>query len=273
MELQFKQVFVGKQYQAAQDKKARDKDRKAQGKMANNKFLTTETSQYPPISNRRSPLSDISHIPTPESRSTDCLLDSPKATDRDVDDEFLPIQRLLERPIEVLDLTGEDLPPGQPESPRQQPMAETDGHLQDNLHPDDQNPSCVGSASARDPTPSSACLESGGIEAPEATPQHARVLSNTFSSCGATATNYEAADLDMADGDLLSGEWEGEIVEEVIDNGILKYMIAWVPTLEPEENVGLKMKEVWEAKKAALLGSSEGGKDRIKWRKKRPGKD
>lgn len=26
-----------------------------------------------------------------------------------------------------------------------------------------------------------------------------------------------------------------------------------MPTLEPEENVGLKMKEVWEANKAALL--------------------
>ena len=57
----------------------------------------------------------------------------------------------------------------------------------------------------------------------------------------------------MADDDLQPGEWEGEIVEEVIDNGILKYMIAWLPTLEPEQNVGLKMKEVWEAKKAAML--------------------
>ncbi len=123
MELQFKQVFVGNEYQAAQDKKAKDKDKKAQGKKAN-KFPTTETSQHPSLSNRRSPLSDISHI------LTDGLLGSPKATDRDVDDEFPPIQRLLERPIEVLDLTGEDPPPGQPESPRQQRIAETDGCLQ-----------------------------------------------------------------------------------------------------------------------------------------------
>ena len=47
-----------------------------------------------------------------------------------------------------------------------------------------------------------------------------------FSSCGAIATTYEAADLDMADDNLLPGEWEGEIVGEVIDKGILKYMIA-----------------------------------------------
>ncbi len=123
MGLQFKHVFVGEQYQAAQDKKARDKDRKAQGKMANNKFPTTESSQQPS-------LSDISHIPTPESRLTDGLLDSPKATDRDVDDEFPPIQRLLERPVEVLDLTGEDPLPGQLKSPQQQPIVETDCHLQ-----------------------------------------------------------------------------------------------------------------------------------------------
>ena len=140
MELQFKHVFVGKEYQAAQDKKARDKARKAQGKMTNNKFPTIETSQQPSLSNRCSPLSDISRIPTPESRPTDSLLSSPKATDQDIDDEFPPIGRLLsstsigrsrlERPIEVLDLTGGDHPPGQPESPRRQPIAETDSHLQ-----------------------------------------------------------------------------------------------------------------------------------------------
>ncbi len=70
----------------------------------------------------------------------------------------------------------------------------------------------------------SACLESGGIETPEAAPHYARELSNAFSSCGAIATNYEAAELDMADDD--PGEWEGEIVREVIDTGILKYMIV-----------------------------------------------
>ena len=92
-------------------------------------------------------------------------------------------------------------------------------------------------------TPFSACLKSGGIETPEATPQHARELNNAFGSCGATAINYEAADLDMADDDLLPGDWEGDIVREVIDKGILKYMIAWVPVLEPEANVGLEMKK------------------------------
>ena len=108
-------------------------------------------------------------------------------------------------------------------------------------------------------TTPSACLESGGIKIPVATPQHARELSNAPSSCGATATNYEAADLDMADDDLIPGEWEGEIVGEVIDKGItlLKYMIAWVPILEPEANVGLEMKKAWEAEKAAMLAPKE----------------
>lgn len=54
---------------------------------------------------------------------------------------------------------------------------------------------------------------------------------NKFSS--ATATNHEVADSNMADGNIPLGEWEGEIVEEVVHNGILKYMIVWVPTLEP----------------------------------------
>jgi len=80
-------------------------------------------------------------------------------------------------------------------------------------------------------------LESGGIETPEATPQYARELRNSFSSCGAIATNYEAADLDMEDDDLLPGEWEGEIVGEVIDKGILKYMIAWC--------LFLNLKQTW----------------------------
>ncbi|KAL2017180.1 hypothetical protein VTK56DRAFT_2500 [Thermocarpiscus australiensis] len=69
-------------------------------------------------------------------------------TDQDVDDKFPQIERLLGRPTEVLDLTEEDPPLGQPESPRQQPMAETDGHLQDNLFSDNQTLSHVGPASA-----------------------------------------------------------------------------------------------------------------------------
>lgn len=32
--------------------------------------------------------------------------------------------------------------------------------------------------------------------------------------------------MDIADDDLLPSEWEGEIVEEVIDKGKLKYRIA-----------------------------------------------
>ncbi len=62
--------------------------------------------------------------------------------------------------------------------------------------------------------PPSTCLESGGIETPEATPHYARELSNAFSSCGAIATNYEAADLDMADDDLLPGEWEARLLRK-----------------------------------------------------------
>jgi hypothetical protein len=93
-ELQFKQVFVGKEYQAAQDK------------MADNKFSITKTN---------SPLSDISQIPAPESRPTDGLRNSLKVTEWDVDDEFPPIQVLLVRLTKVIDLTGENPPLGQPE--------------------------------------------------------------------------------------------------------------------------------------------------------------
>ena len=46
----------------------------------------------------------------------------------------------------------------------------------------------------------------------------------------------------------------------MVNKGILKYMIAWVPTLEPEENVSLKLKEVWKAKKAAMLAPREDSK-------------
>ena len=128
MELQFKQVFVDKEYQTAQDKKAKDKDRKAQGKKAHNKFPTTETNRHTPLSNQRSPLCGISTIPAPRSRPTYGLLDIPKATYWDADDEVPPTQRLLERLTEVLDLTKEDPPLEQPESLRQRPMAGTDGH-------------------------------------------------------------------------------------------------------------------------------------------------
>jgi hypothetical protein len=62
----------------------------------------------------------------------------------------------------------------------------------------------------------------------------------------------------------------------VIEEGILKYRAARLPTLEPKENVGLKMMEVREAKKAFMLargsrtneqdagcqGSGEGGEGR-----------
>ena len=47
-----------------------------------------------------------------------------------------------------------------------------------------------------------------------------------------------------------SDEWDGEVVGEVFDRGILKYRVAWEPTLEPEENLGAEMKKVWEEKKA-----------------------
>ena len=89
--------------------------------MADNKFSITKTNP---------PLSDISQIPTPESRPTDGLRNSLKVTEWDVDDEFPPIQVLLVRYTEVIDLTGEDPPLGQPESPCQQLMAETGGHSQ-----------------------------------------------------------------------------------------------------------------------------------------------
>ena len=86
------------------------------------------------------------------------------------------------------------------------------------------------------------------------------MLSNALSSCGAAATNHEVAGSDMADDDTPLGEWECEIVEEVIDEDILKYMVAWVPTLKPGDTLSLALKEVWEAKKAAMLAPRGDGK-------------
>ena len=68
--------------------------------------------------------------------------------------------------------------------------------------------------------------------------------------------------MDTANGDLLPGEWEGEIREEVVVNGIVKYLIAWVPTLEPKENVSPEMMEEWEAKKAAAGLAPRGDSNR-----------
>jgi hypothetical protein len=58
----------------------------------------------------------------------------------------------------------------------------------------------------------------------------------------------------MADDDIPHGEWEGEIVKEVIDDEVtLRYLIVWMPTLEPRENVSPKMRDAWKAKKALIL--------------------
>lgn len=48
-------------------------------------------------------------------------------------------------------------------------------------------------------------------------------------------------------------EWEGEVVEEVLDGGLLKFRVAWVPTLEPEENLSAEMRKAWEEKKAKMV--------------------
>ena len=69
-------------------------------------------------------------MPAPESGPADGLLNNPNAIDRNADDEFPPIEKLLDHPIEVLDLTEENPPLGQSESPCQQPMAKTNGHSQ-----------------------------------------------------------------------------------------------------------------------------------------------
>lgn len=47
----------------------------------------------------------------------------------------------------------------------------------------------------------------------------------------------------------LDDEWEGEVVEEVLDQGILKFKVAWVPTLEPAENLSAEMRAAWEKRK------------------------
>ncbi|KAM7192757.1 hypothetical protein V8F33_008218 [Rhypophila sp. PSN 637] len=49
---------------------------------------------------------------------------------------------------------------------------------------------------------------------------------------------------------VLDDEWEGEVVGEVLDQGILKFKVAWVPTLEPAENLSVEMRAAWEKKKA-----------------------
>lgn len=60
----------------------------------------------------------------------------------------------------------------------------------------------------------------------------------------------------------LGDEWEGEVVEEVLDQGILKFRVAWVPTLEPGENLSIEMRAAWEKKKAESKANRQrnGGK-------------
>jgi hypothetical protein len=61
----------------------------------------------------------------------------------------------------------------------------------------------------------------------------------------------------------LSDEWEGEVVEEVFEEGILKFKVRWVPTLEPEENLSAEMRKAWEEKKARLVLKKQRGAGRI----------
>ncbi len=60
-------------------------------------------------------------------------------------------------------------------------------------------------------------------------------------------------------------EWEGKIVREVVVNGKLKFVVAWVDTLEPPENIGHKMRESWEAKKLERLKARVKARSRIEW--------
>lgn len=61
-----------------------------------------------------------------------------------------------------------------------------------------------------------------------------------------------------------SDEWDGEVVEEVFDSGILKFRVAWEPTLEPEENLSAEMKKAWEDKKARSVFNSQQSADGVR---------
>ena len=171
----------------------------------------------------------------------------------DIGEEFPPIETLLESPPEFYDLTAEQEPlAGQPESI---------------CLPEDARSNAV-----------SACLESGGTEAPEvslcssASSQHARKHepSNAPSSCGqAPSSQLTVSDggghpeslgvrgetLSGGDDDVPPGEWEAaEIIGEEVQDGVQHYVVVWKPTLEPEDNLGhlKELIEEWKAKVRAL---------------------
>lgn len=59
----------------------------------------------------------------------------------------------------------------------------------------------------------------------------------------------DVTNLDSDQDEIPFGEWEGEVVEEVFSDGVIKFKVAWVPTLEPAANLSAKMKTAWEMKK------------------------
>jgi hypothetical protein len=83
---------------------------------------------------------------------------------------------------------------------------------------------------------------------------------------GVSAANKQ----DSADHDELvhshGDEWEGEVVEEVVDGGTTKFKVAWVPTLEPAENLGVEMRKAWEEKKASSVLATQRNEARMRSR-------
>lgn len=53
--------------------------------------------------------------------------------------------------------------------------------------------------------------------------------------------------------------WEGEVVDEILDEGVVKFEVAWAPTLEPGDNLSAEMRGAWESKKAkAAMNRKQG---------------
>ncbi|KAK3943419.1 hypothetical protein QBC46DRAFT_40208 [Diplogelasinospora grovesii] len=79
----------------------------------------------------------------------------------------------------------------------------------------------------------------------------------------ASPVDHEAAVSDQDD-DILPGEWEGQIIGE--ETG--KYMVAWEPTLIPQDYASKAMINAWEAKKARMM-AQDGGTNNSSGRKRR----
>jgi hypothetical protein len=89
---------------------------------------------------------------------------------------------------------------------------------------------------------------------------------NTASTAQIPPLPTSGVTFDKSSYTLPLGEWEGEVVEEILDKGIVKFKVAWTPTLEPEDNLSAEMRSAWESKKAKAAINREQGTGKVKTR-------